>query len=299
MKRVRAGFGNHVHDGAGVPPVLRVERIGDDAKFFDRIRRRLDGRQIREEVVAVAAVHGIVVGAAAAAVDGDDAGFVGTIEGVVAELRLYARLKLQKLIYVALVQRQLRRGALVDDSAELRTGRINDRRSAGDFHRFSGRAKLQRDIHADDFVEVERNSLAHVLLETFHRHIDFVRADGHLEQQIFAAGSGLDIARYVRRLIDERHLRTHHSAAARIADCAADAAAGALRRDHRRKCQRCDCQNRKEKQMGNAECEGIPPLTFGLHQITPQVRYRPPTQNPRPHCASNFLKNPLRFEVAA
>ncbi len=131
-----------------------------------RIGRRLDRGQIGEEIVAVAAVHGIVVGAPAATVDGDDARFVGAVKRSLPSCDCTPGCKLQKLINVALVQRQLRRGALIDDGAELRARRIDDRGRASDFHSFCRRAELQRDVHADDFVQVERNSLAHIFLES-------------------------------------------------------------------------------------------------------------------------------------
>ena len=69
MYIVSPGLGHHVHDRAGIAPVFRIEGVGQNAKFRDAVRRRLNGRQVREQVVAVAAVHREVVVAATPTVD--------------------------------------------------------------------------------------------------------------------------------------------------------------------------------------------------------------------------------------
>src|SRR5262249_42895994 len=65
VNRVRAGLRNDVHDRTRVAAVLGIERVADDSEFLNGIGRRLDRGQIREEIVAVAAVHRIVVRSAA------------------------------------------------------------------------------------------------------------------------------------------------------------------------------------------------------------------------------------------
>ncbi len=109
MKTVCAGLRDHVDDRTGIAAVLRVKRVRDHAKFFNRVGRRLNRGQVREQVVSVATVHRVIVGPAAAAIDGDHAGLVRTIESVVTELRLHAGLQLQQLICIAGIQWQFRR----------------------------------------------------------------------------------------------------------------------------------------------------------------------------------------------
>src|SRR6266446_5803336 len=140
---VRAGLGDHIDHGAGVATVFCVEGVGDNLELLDAVRRWFHGRQVGEEIVAVAAVHGVVIGTPTSTVDGDDASSVRSVEQVVAQLGLHTRLQLQKLINVALVKRQLGGGALVNDGAKLRRGRINDGRRTGDFDYIGRTAKLQ------------------------------------------------------------------------------------------------------------------------------------------------------------
>ena len=97
-------FGNHVDDGAGIAAVFRVKRIGDHFEFLNAIRRRFDRGQICKQVVSIAAVDGVIVGAPAAAIHGDDAGLVRAIKEIVSKLGLHAGLELEQLIDVALVQ---------------------------------------------------------------------------------------------------------------------------------------------------------------------------------------------------
>ena len=80
MQLIGAGFGDHVHHCAGIAAIFRIEGIGDDPELRDAVRRRLNRGQIGEQVVAIASVDRIVVGAPAAAVHGDHAGFVGTVK---------------------------------------------------------------------------------------------------------------------------------------------------------------------------------------------------------------------------
>ena len=48
MKLVGARLGDHVDHGAGIASVFGVEGIGENAKFFDGIGRRLHRGQIHE-----------------------------------------------------------------------------------------------------------------------------------------------------------------------------------------------------------------------------------------------------------
>src|SRR5260370_36615702 len=107
-----------------------VVGIGDDAKLLDGIRRGLHGRQVSEEVVAVASVYGVIVGATPATVDSDDARFVRTIEKIVADLGLDAGLQLQELEAIARAEGQLLRGSLIDTATQVRRSTIPNRRRA-------------------------------------------------------------------------------------------------------------------------------------------------------------------------
>src|SRR6266568_4767621 len=232
---VRAGLGDHIDHGARVAAVFRVKRVGNNLELLDAVRRLFHGGQVGEEVVAVAAVYGIVVGAAAAAIDGDDAGFVRTIEEVVADLRLNSRLQLKQLIDVARVQGQLRRGALVDNGAKLRRGRINNRRRASDFDYIGRTAELQSNVNGKHLVEVQPDSLTDIFLESLQGEIDFVTADGHLNEDVFAVCAGLHLARGVSALADQLQRRRRDRPAAGVRHRAADAPAGALRVRERRR----------------------------------------------------------------
>ncbi len=68
MKVVGSGFCDYVHDRTRIPAVFGVERIGNDAEFFDAIRRRLDGGKVHELVIGIAAVYAEVIRTGAAAV---------------------------------------------------------------------------------------------------------------------------------------------------------------------------------------------------------------------------------------
>ena len=80
VKIIGARLGNHIHHRARVAPVFGIEGIGDDAKLLDAVGRGLDGRQVDELVVGIAAVYAEVVGAGAAAIDGNRTGIIGTKE---------------------------------------------------------------------------------------------------------------------------------------------------------------------------------------------------------------------------
>ena len=117
---IRSGLGDHVDDCAGVASVLRVERIADDAKFFDRVRSRLNRRQVHELIVRVAAVHAEVVGAIAAAVHRNRTGAIAAVErpATGTQLRLDTGLQLQELVGIARIQRKFIHRAIVDDGAQ-------------------------------------------------------------------------------------------------------------------------------------------------------------------------------------
>ena len=79
MKLVRARFCHNVHHCTGVAPILGIKRVGQHPKFLDAVRRRLDGGQIRELVVSVAAIHREVVVASAAPVYAHHAGPIASV----------------------------------------------------------------------------------------------------------------------------------------------------------------------------------------------------------------------------
>ena len=79
MKLVRAGFCDNVYHCTGIAPILGIKRVGQHPKFLDAVRRRLDGGQIRELVVSVAAIHRKVVVASATSVYAHHAGPIASI----------------------------------------------------------------------------------------------------------------------------------------------------------------------------------------------------------------------------
>src|SRR4029077_2000245 len=68
MELVGARLGDDIHHGAGVATIFSIERVSQNAKFFDTVRVGLDGGKVGEEVVGIAPVHAEVIGAAPAAV---------------------------------------------------------------------------------------------------------------------------------------------------------------------------------------------------------------------------------------
>src|SRR4029077_3651285 len=134
VKFIRARLRHHIDNRAGIAAVFCVEVVGDDAEFFDAVWRRLNGRSVYEQVVSIAPVDRVIVGSSTAAIYGDDSGLVRAEKEIVAKLRLYTWLQLQQLIDVALVQWQLRRGAVVHDGAQLRRAGVHHRRRAGNLN---------------------------------------------------------------------------------------------------------------------------------------------------------------------
>ena len=75
MKVIGSRLCDHVDHGAGVASVFRVERVGEDAEFFDAESGvGCTVGQVDELIVGVAAIHAEVVGAPAAAVHRNHAG---------------------------------------------------------------------------------------------------------------------------------------------------------------------------------------------------------------------------------
>ena len=62
MKVIGARLGDHVDHGTRIAAVLGVEGIRDDAKLLDAVRRGLDGGEIYELIVGIAAVDAEVIG---------------------------------------------------------------------------------------------------------------------------------------------------------------------------------------------------------------------------------------------
>src|SRR5260370_41487364 len=141
-----------------------VVGIGDDAKLLDGIRRGLHGRQVSEEVVAVASVYGVIVGATPATVDSDDARFVRTIEKIVADLGLDAGLQLQELEDIARAEGQLRPRARVDDGSQLRRCRIHTSRRSRYLDHVRRTTKLQADGNRENLDEIQYDPSTDIFL---------------------------------------------------------------------------------------------------------------------------------------
>src|SRR6267142_310558 len=95
VKIVRAGLSDHVHNRSRVAAVFGIERVCQYAELSDVVGRGLDGRQIGKLVVAVAAVHRVIVVAAAASINADDPSAITPIDTIHTQLRLHAGLKLK------------------------------------------------------------------------------------------------------------------------------------------------------------------------------------------------------------
>ena len=82
VKLVGAGLGHNINDCAGIAAVFGVESIRDDAEFLNTVGRRLYYWEVGELVVAVSSIDAVIVGAAAATVDGNYSRFVTAIEQI-------------------------------------------------------------------------------------------------------------------------------------------------------------------------------------------------------------------------
>ncbi len=94
MKTVGPGLGNYVYHRTGIPSVLSIEGVGDDAELLDAVRRGLYGWQVHELVVRIAAVYAEVVRPGTASIDRHRSGIVRAEEeaAAAAQLRLHSRL---------------------------------------------------------------------------------------------------------------------------------------------------------------------------------------------------------------
>ena len=101
MKIVGAGFRDDIDHRSRVAAVFGVERVGENTELLNGVRRRLDRGAVGEDIVAVATVDRVIVRAAAASVDGNDARIVAPVEEIGAHLRLHAGLQLKEFISVA------------------------------------------------------------------------------------------------------------------------------------------------------------------------------------------------------
>src|SRR5207244_5060734 len=82
MKLVGAALGHYVNDRAGVATIFRVKGVGNDTELLNTIGRGLHHGEIGKLIVAVAAVHAVVVGSATSAVDRDYAWLVAPVEQI-------------------------------------------------------------------------------------------------------------------------------------------------------------------------------------------------------------------------
>ena len=87
VELVGSGFSHHVDNGAGIPSILGVEGIGDDAEFFHAIRTRLHGRQVNEHVVGISAIDTEIVGAPTPAVHGNTSNVAASVVKISSGLR--------------------------------------------------------------------------------------------------------------------------------------------------------------------------------------------------------------------
>ena len=220
-------------------------------------------------VVAVAAVHRVIVVAAAASINADDASAITPIDTIHTQLRLHAGLKLQELVSIALGKRELADGAFVDHRAQLRGCRVYEGGRAGHFDRFHGRSNLQRNVQVHNFIQIKNNTLADVLLEASRLRVDFVGSHWNLKKNIFPASAGVCFSCGARRLINDCDPGGGNRRAAGVYDRAANAAAGALRVRQRR-----GEENRSRNQGGRknvlpTDGTDLPETCVNLHDLTP------------------------------
>src|SRR5208337_374145 len=188
---VGSGFRDHVDHRTRVAPILRVEGVRQYPEFLDRIRRRLDGWSVHENIVAVSAVHHVVVRPPAAAIHRYNPGAAAAVKQVSAQLRLHARLQLQHLIGIARIEREFAHGLVGHHGAQLCRRGVNHRRRARDFDRVHVRADLQRNVDRGNLVQNQNDALADILLESLLIYIHFVAANRHFEEEVSTGGGSL------------------------------------------------------------------------------------------------------------
>src|SRR4029077_20381672 len=105
VKGVSSRLGNYVDDSTGIPPILGVERVGENAEFLNGVRSRLHGGQVGELIVCIATVHTEVVGSSPASVHRDHTRTVTAVKQVRTRRRLDARLQREQLVGIAGIQR--------------------------------------------------------------------------------------------------------------------------------------------------------------------------------------------------
>ena len=69
MNVVGPRFGHDVHNGAGETAVLSIERVGEEAKFLNRVERGNDGSPVVDTFFDVATVHEEGIGGLSLSVD--------------------------------------------------------------------------------------------------------------------------------------------------------------------------------------------------------------------------------------
>src|SRR6266850_3002599 len=273
VKIVCAGLSDNVHNCSGVAAIFGIKCVCQYTEFGDGVGGGLDCRKICKLVVAVAAVHRVIVVTAAASIDADDPGTIAAINVVHTQLRLHAGLKLQELVSIALGERELAYGAFIDHRAKLRGSGIHQWRGAGHFDRVHGRSHLQCNVQVHNFIQIENNSFAHIFLEASRLRVYFVGSHGNLKENVFPASAGFRISGSVRRLIYEADLGGSNRRAAGVHDRATNAAPGALRvcKGHREE----NCSRKRGSHQNALAADGtdLPETCIYLHDLTPCPRY--------------------------
>ena len=160
---VRARLGHDIDLTAAVVSVFRVEVIGDDAEFGNRIQIGNDRRTVRLAFLNVRTVHHESIGGLALTVDRLAAGIQSTVHwaivdtghaGVGGGVRRNARLQGQQVGESAAIQRNRGHGLTADNLAHLRAFRFDVNRIGRDLNLLARRADGEGGVGAKGRVGV-------------------------------------------------------------------------------------------------------------------------------------------------
>ena len=157
MQLICTGLGNNVHDRTGIAAKFGVKGAREDSKLLYCFRRMLNGRAIHKQIVAVAAVHHVIVRAATSSVDRNHSRIVAAVKQIGAELRLHSRLKLEQLVSITRPQRECSNGRLAHYAAELRALCFDQQSVCADDHWLRLRTKPQGGVKPRHMPDLHLN----------------------------------------------------------------------------------------------------------------------------------------------
>ena len=193
VAHVGAGLRHHVHDSRRIASVLRRVAVGQHAELLNgfRVWRRVPGTAKTGGVVP--AIQLEVDGAhlrPARAVDGGQ--LLRSTQRVRVLVAGDAAGETQERIQIAVDERKIEHLVLSHDPRERRRCGIDERRVAGDGHRFVDRTELNRGIDSGVATDLEHDAGLREILEAGHGDHDHVVPHRKQPQRVLAGLVGHD-----------------------------------------------------------------------------------------------------------